>query len=290
MSAHTGRARRGFSLIELIITLVLVSIIGVAAGRLLMSQTRFYTRLSGQRDARSVTRGARNIIQTELSMVEAGGGVTAASNSSLTVRVPYAWGVYCSASTMMRLPVDAAMYSMATLAGYAIRDTMNTTTGAYTYTATTTAPTTGGTTATDCMTTAGITAPTDGAYLSLSPAVSFPTPAANYGPGSPMFLYQTITYSFAASALVPGKLGLFRSVGGGTPEELLAPFDATAQFYYYSLNTATASVTVPALTDIRGVELHLNAQSPNRASNRAEPESASITTSIFFRNRMRTDS
>lgn len=273
-AAGLRRARRGFSLIELIITLVLVSIIGVAAGRLLMSQTRFYTRLSAQRDARSVTRNARNIVQTELSMVEAGGGVVAASNDSITVRMPYAWGVYCSASTIVRLPVDSAMYAMATLAGYAIKDT--TAAGVYVYTASTTAPTAG--TATDCTTTAGITAPTDGIYLGLSPAVTGTA-------GAPIFLYQVITYKFAASALVPGKLGLYRRVGTGTPEELVAPFDTSAKFRYYDLYADTAQTTVPTLTNIRGVEVQLDAQSINRSSGRSTPESASIRTAIFFRNR-----
>ena len=274
MTPDPRRARRGFSLIELIITLVLVSIIGVASGRLLMSQTRFYTRLSAQRDARSVTRNARNIVQTELSMVEAGGGVIAASNDSITVRMPYAWGVYCAGSTMMRLPVDSAMYAMASLAGYAIKDT--TSTGVYAYTATTTAPTSG--TATDCTTTAGITAPTDGAYLSLSPS---PTGTA----GAPMLLFQIVTYKFAASALVSGKLGLYRRIGTGTPEELVAPFDTSTKFRYYELNASTAQTTVPALANIRGVELKLDAQSISRSSGRSEPESASISTAIFFRNR-----
>jgi len=278
MSTDLRRSRRGFSLIELLITLVLVSIIGVAAGRLLMSQTRFYTRLSGQRDARSVTRNARNIVQTELSMVEAGGGVVAASNSSITVRVPYAWGVFCANSTMMRLPVDSAMYAMATIGGYAIKDT--TAVGVYAYTATTTAPTTG--TATDCTATAAITAPANGAYLSLSPAVTLP---ALSGAGAPMFLYQSVTYSFAASALVPGKLGLFRQVGAGTPEELVAPFASSAMFRFYNLNASTAQTTVPTLANIRGVELQLDAQSINRASNKSTPESSSFTIAIFFRNR-----
>ncbi|MEK7240346.1 MAG: type II secretion system protein [Gemmatimonadota bacterium] len=274
MTPDSRRARRGFSLIELIITLVLVSIIGVASGRLLMSQTRFYSRLSAQRDARSVTRNARNIVQTELAMVEAGGGVVAASNDSITVRMPYAWGVYCAGGTVLRLPVDSAMYAMASLAGYAIKDT--TTAGVYAYTATTTAPTAG--TATDCTTTAGITAPTDGAYLSLSPS---PTGTA----GAPVLLYQLITYKFAASGLVSGKLGLFRRVGTGAAEELVAPFDTTAMFRYYNLYADTAQTTVPTLTNIRGVELKLDAQSINRSSGQSAPESASIRTAIFFRNR-----
>lgn len=277
MTAPTPRRlRRGFSLVELLITLVLVSIIGAAAGNLLMSQTRFYSRLAGQKDARSVTRNARNIIQTELSMVEAGGGVTAASNDSIRVRLPYIWGIYCSSNTMMYLPYDSAMTAMATLAGYAIKDTS--TTGVYAYTATTTAPTAG--TATDCTgAPTSITAPTNGGYLTLSPAVTGTA-------ASPMFLYQVVTYTFGTSAIVPGKRGLYRRIGDGAAEEILAPFDTSAKFRYYNLYADTAQTTVPTLANIRGVELQLDAQSASRTGGQTTPESVSLKTAIFFRNRV----
>lgn len=269
------RARRGFSLVELIITLVLVAIIGAAAGRMLMSQTRFYSRLAGQKDARSVTRNARNIVQTELSIVEAGGGVVSASNDSIRVRVPYISGVFCSASTMMYLPYDSAMAAMATFGGYAIKDT--TTTGIYVYTSGSTAPTAG--TASNCTgAPTNITAPTNGGYFSVSGSAG--TAA------SPMFLYQIITYRFGTSAIVPGKIGLFRRVGNGTAEEILAPFDTSAKFRYYNMYSDTAQTTVPSFANIRGVEVKLDAQSASRAGGQSQPESVSIKTAIFFRNRV----
>jgi prepilin-type N-terminal cleavage/methylation domain-containing protein len=273
---RTGvRRRRGLTLIELIITLVLVAIIGAAAGRLLISQTRFYTRLSAKKDARQVTRNAMNIMQTELSMVEAGNGVVAATNDSVTVRMPYAWGVFCSSATMLVLPVDSALFAMATFAGYAIKDT--TATGAYTYTASGTTPTAG--TATNCTGLASpITAPTNGSYLSVS--------GSSGTQGAPMFLWQTITYKFANSTLFSGQRGLYRRVGTGTPEEILGPFQSTAEFGFYNLYADTAQTTVPTLTDIRGVELRLYAQSQTRASNRATPETVNVKTAIFFRNRV----
>lgn len=276
MTAARTPHRRGFSLVELIITLVLVAIIGAAAGRLLMSQTRFYARLASQKDARSVTRTARNIIQTELSMVEAGGGIVAASNDSIRVRMPIAWGVFCSNSTIMRLPVDSAMRAMATYEGYAIKDT--TPTGTYTYTTSSSAPTTG--TSSNCTASPyNITAPTNGSYLSLSPTATATT-------GAPVFLYQTVTYLFASSGIVPGKRGLYRRIGTGTAEELLAPFDTSAKFRFYRLYSDTAQTTVPSLANIRGIEVKLDAQSPNRASGQASRESVSIKTAIFFRNRV----
>lgn len=276
MPRSPGRTRRGFSLIELLITIVLVAIIGVAAGRMLISQTRFYSRLAGQKDARSVTRNARNIIQTELAMVQAGNGVVAASNDSIRVRMPILWGVLCSNSTIMNLPYDSAVFAMASYAGYALKDT--TAAGTYTYTTATTAPTAG--TATNCTNApVNITAPPNGGYLSLSPAVTGTA-------GSPIFLYQEVTYKFASSGIVSGKRGLFRRVGNGAYEELLAPFDTTAKFRFYNLFDDVAQTAVPALANIRGVELMLDAQSPTRTSGRENPETASITTAIFFRNRV----
>ncbi|MBI5600712.1 MAG: prepilin-type N-terminal cleavage/methylation domain-containing protein [Gemmatimonadetes bacterium] len=270
------RARRGFSLIELLITIVLVGIIGVAAGRMLMSQTRFYSRLAGQKDARSVTRNARNIIQTELAMVQADNGVVAASNDSIRVRMPIMWGVFCSNSTIMYLPYDSAMFAMASYAGYAIKDT--TAAGTYSYTSASSAPTAG--TATNCTASpVDITAPTNGGYRALSPT-------ATATAGSPVFLYQEVTYKFASSGLFSGKRGLFRRVANGTYEELLAPFDTSAKFRFYNLFADTAQTAVPTLANIRGVELMLDAQSPTRTSGQSNPETASIKTAIFFRNRV----
>jgi hypothetical protein len=190
--------------------------------------------------------------------------------------MPIAWGVFCSSSTIMRLPVDSAFRAMATYEGYAIKDT--TANGTYTYTSASSAPTTG--TATNCTSSpVSITAPADGGYLSLSPT-------ATATAGSPVFLYQIVTYRFGASGIVSGKLGLFRRIGNGTAEELLAPFDTSAKFRFYNLYADTAQTTVPTLANIRGVELMLDAQSANRVSGQANPESVSIKTAIFFRNRV----
>lgn len=269
------RRRRGMSLIELLITMVLVAIIGAAAGRLLTSQTQYFARMSAKREARSVTRNAMNLLQTELSMVDPAGGLVAASADSIKVNMPYAWGLFCSSNTMMMLPVDSAMYAMATYAGYAIKDT--TATGAYTYTASGTAPTTG--TASNCTgMTYPITAPTNGVYLSVS--------GSSGTAGAPMLLYQVITYKFASSGLFPGKRGLFRKVGSATADEILGPFESTARFNFYQLTNTTSQPTVPSPPNtMRGIELKLDAASPTRASNRATNETISLTTAIFFRNR-----
>lgn len=209
-------------------------------------------------------------------MVQANNGVVAASNDSIRVRMPILWGVFCSNSTIMYLPFDSATFAMASYAGYAIKDT--TAAGTYTYTSASSAPTAG--TATDCTAApVNITAPTNGGYRTLSPT-------ATATAGSPVFLYQEVTYKFASSSLFSGKRGLFRRVANGAYEELLAPFDTSAKFRFYNLFADTAQTTVPTLANIRGVELMLDAQSPTRTSGQANPETASIKTAIFFRNRV----
>lgn len=270
------RSRRlGMSLIELIISLVVVGIIGASITRLLTSQTRFFSKLSLARDARSVTRQARNLVQSELSMVDVGAGVVAASSDSITVHVPVAFGLYCSGGTMMVLPTDSMYLAAATISGFALKDTSEA--GPYVYT---TLTSTASGTASNC-TGAGvqITAPTGGAYRNLTPS---PTGTA----ASPMFLYQDVTYKFAASTLSSGRIGLWRRVGTGAYAEIVAPFDTTARFRFYRLYADTAQSAVPTLTEIRGIEVVLDALAPSPTPGQAPSrESSSIKTAIFFRNR-----
>lgn len=264
------------SLIELLISLVVVAIIGASITRLLMTQTRFFSKLSLARDARSVTRQARNLVQTELTMVEPANGIVAASRDSITVRIPVAFGLYCSSGTMMVLPTDSAYVASANVDGFAIKDTSAT--GSYTYTALTARA--AGTSANCTGGSIQITAPSGGTYTNLTPS---PTGTQ----ASPMFLYQTVTYKFAASTLVSGKIGLWRKGGTGSYAEIVAPFDTSAKFRFYNLYSDTSQAGVPSpLSNMRGVELDLDALAPQVTPGQAPTrESSSVKTAIFFRNR-----
>ena len=268
--------RRGMSLVELLIALVVTSIIGVSITRLLTTQTRFFAKMSLGRDARTVTRQARNLLQTELAMIEVGGGIVAASNDSITVRVPVAWGLYCASGTAMFIPTDSMYLAAASYDGFAIKDT--TALGAYTYT---TLTSTAAGTATNCTGgTVQITAPTGGFYKNLTPS-----PVGTQA--SPLFLYQTVTYKFAASTLFSGQRGLWRKASSGAYSEIVAPFDTSAKFRYYNLYSDTAQTTVPSpVSNIRGVEVDLNAKSPNSTPGQSpNRETSTVKTAIFFRNR-----
>jgi hypothetical protein len=118
-----------------------------------------------------------------------------------------------------------------------------------------------------------------------------PTVPAGAGLGTPVFIYSRIRYEFKASTAVPGKLGLYRTQiaanGNETQEELVAPFDATANWKFFTVNGGNVAVdAAPAqLSDIRGLELHLDGLSEYRAPGKSTYETAPFTTAVFFKNR-----
>jgi len=266
--------RRGFSLAEVLVAVVLLGIVGMGLSRLLVSQTRFFSRSAGARDARAVTRNALNIVRDEMRMIEPH-GISAATTTSITVDVPYAMGVYCSASTATFVPIDSLTRANAVFRGYAYRDTaLN---SPFTYAASTTAPSAG--VETLCTGAPGITPIAGGQTLLLSPA--FPALAA----GAPVFVYQTIRYELAASTLVPGRTALWRTVTGGPAEEIAVPFQNTAIFQFYVSGSSTSQASAPGtLSTITGIELVLVGESARVSPGTGVPELQPVRLSIFFRN------
>lgn len=277
MTRHGPRGS-GFTLIEVMIALIVLAIVGTVLTRLMTSQMRYFQMQSAQKAARSTSRGSLRVVAGDLRMLEATGGVTSATSTQLVVKVPYAFGVVCSGSTISLLPVDSLVYAQAAFAGYAWKDTSQA--GVYTYVASSTAPVAGS--ASTC-TAPGvqITTLTNGQVLTLAPAVPVTATA-----GAPVFLFETVTYEFKASALVSGKQALWRTVTGGSADELAVPFDTSARFRYYALDSDTSQITVPPVANIRGVDLQLDALSENLVAGRAAPEAAKLRTSVFFRNRI----
>ena len=285
--------RRGFTLVELLISMIVTAIIGAALVRMVLSQARFMDQQEAYREARSVSRGGINRLLSDLRAVEASGGLVAAAagGQDFTVRVPYAFGILCGIAanvyTVSLLPVDSTMFAEPGYTGFAIRSNAN---GTYSYYPS------------NVLNLAGTTALClNGLYDSIhtvpalngSPAgrvVNITKTGAAIMPpplrGSVVYLYRHIRYEFKASVAVPGRTGLWRTmVTGGATEELAAPFDATARVNFYNLNVTPAQSAVPTLTNVRGLELLLNGMSERTPSGSAAPKSANMTTSVFFENR-----
>lgn len=264
--------RRGLSLVEVLIAIVLLGIVGAGITRMLSSQLRFFASGSNSRDARSVSRNALNLTRSELRMVEPR-GILAATRDSLTIRVPYLMGLYCSASTAMFVPTDSLSLATAQYGGYAWRDT--TSGSAYTYVVQTAALSVG---ASALCTGVGLATIPNGTIRTVAPVLGV------LAPGAPFFLWQTVTYKFATSTLVPGRRALWRRAGSAAYEEVAVPLDTASRFNFYTTGT-TSSTTVPSpLNTMRGIEILLYGESERTSPGKTTPEESLQRVSIFFRN------
>ena len=290
MKRNRMNNRRGFSLIELLVAVVLLGIVGGALSRLMVDQMRFFDRVQVQRGARSAARNSMNVMLSELRMVQDSGGIIdiGTDNKSITALVPYRFGVICATSgtttTVSMLPGDSLTLSLAVYGGYGWRSRS---TGRYTLVQTTSTPGASAS-ATKCTGTgsgeAGISTVTiNGRTGNIYDITSSSIPTT-MGPGQPIMFFQKIKYSFASSSLFPGKYGLFRTVNDGTPEELMAPYASSARFRYYQAGDDTSRTTAPSLANIRGVALVLTTEGARKAAGQTSDSQNQMVTSIFFKN------
>lgn len=281
------KSRAGFTLVEVLIALTLTAVLGAVFMGAFVTQTRFFDHQEKVGAARAVSRGALNIMMSEMRMVELGGGVVATpTNDELEIRVPYVFGMVCSTAgnllKLSTLPGDLSGIGDMDFSGYAYRMAN----GSYTY----------------------IESPITASPIDpLDPAGPVACDAAGVVPGSgvvpggvvlttalgsgspaiaaPAFLYRRIKYEFAPSSVVSG-VALWRHVDGETnPEELIAPFDTTAKFRFFESDAAVAQDAVPAtLSNITGIEIVLDALS-ERPNSDGSHQVVPLTTAVHFKNR-----
>lgn len=92
-----ARARRGYSMVELMIALVMLSAIGLVASRLMLGQQRFYQRTNEQMGVRRELRTALSLLPSELrSISSSGGDIRTFDNNSITFRSVLGIGVVCA--------------------------------------------------------------------------------------------------------------------------------------------------------------------------------------------------
>lgn len=268
---------RGFTLVELLVGMAVTTILGVALARILISDSRFVGRQEAMMDARHASRAAMSIMSVELRMVGAG-GLVAATPDSVTVQVPYAFGVTCNTSgtdlIASLMPPDSLMYATAVLAGMAWRNN----TGVYNQVP--------GVTVTSSVDFAAC----DSDSVRVVPGGELIAiagiPGTPPGPGQIMYLYQTITYRFATSTELPGRVGLWRRVDALAAEEMVAPFDSSAGFGCLVGSNLQVQTCPPGggLTTVRGLELRLGGESEFDSPQTGEPERFRLATKIPFLN------
>ena len=93
------RARRGFTLTELMITVVLFGLVMAVLMRVIVRQQKFYRSANEVIDTRTQVRQAMSVLPLDLRGVSSiGADIKAISDSSITVLATYATGVICSIS------------------------------------------------------------------------------------------------------------------------------------------------------------------------------------------------
>jgi len=278
----TAKNRKGLSIAELIVGMVILSIIGMALTRVMVMQARYFDHQKQGNLARNVSRGPLNRLISDIRMVEAEGGITAASATAITGRVPFALGVVCSSdasgTTISLLPVDSAMYAEPGYSGYAWRNGQ----AKYRYIMGGSSISAG--TLATC-TAAGITT-----LSSELAKVIYISPKLNDSAtvGTPVFLLRNITYEFKPSTLVPNGIGLYRTVvNAGTSEELSAPYASNAAFKFFVGSALTAQTAPPAnLSTLRGIELNMTGMSEKKPRQAIAEAPAPFVTAVFFKNRL----
>jgi prepilin-type N-terminal cleavage/methylation domain-containing protein len=278
-------ARRGFTLVELLIGMIILGIIGAALTKLFLSQSRFFDQQSQLRRARLVSRMAVNAALSDLRMVEGTGGVVSATAAQVTLRVPYAMGIVCansaSQTTLALFPVDSVMYATAGFSGYAWRDSL----GNISYVE---AGTSLAADNVSVCTAANVTVLPTGRAVAVTPALPASLPAVT-AVGTPVFLIQRLTYEFKASVALPGRTALWRTVvATAQTDELVAPFDSSAKFRFFTGGSDTAQAAVPSpLSTMRGLELNFTSQSDHAPWATTAPERSQTVTAVFFNNQLK---
>ena len=93
------RARRGFTLTELMITVVLFGLVMAVLMRVIVRQQKFYRSANEVIDTRTQVRQAMSVLPLDLRGVSSiGADIKAISDSSITVLATYGTGVICSMS------------------------------------------------------------------------------------------------------------------------------------------------------------------------------------------------
>jgi type II secretory pathway pseudopilin PulG len=284
------RRRAGTTLIELLISMVVVAIIGAALTRTMISSNRFIEKIESGRESRGTARAAVNLAATELRMVSAGTGVESATDSSVTVRVPFRMGLVCSATVgspaIMIAAFQPADTTIASTSlgynGYAWLQTS----GEYRYVTGASTPIGGG--SSFCTNApASMSLVTGGSVLAMfGGTIASAIPVA-----TPIVLWRRVVYEFGPSVAMPGRTAFWRrtldNAGNVTQsDELAAPVNTASRFGFFINNNRTSSDTVPtALGNLRGLELRVRGESVRTTRGEVQAAQSRIVSAIFFLNR-----
>jgi hypothetical protein len=213
--------------------------------------------------------------------------LVAATRDSLTLRLPYTFGMACQTSggttVATLMPTDSLMYASAVPEGLAWRDSSS---QAFTDPALITGITVAPSTNVAACATDSIRQIPGSRLIGIGGIGGVNIPPS----GSLLYLYETVTYKFAPSADLPGRRGLWRKAGAAAYEEIAAPFDTSASFRFLTgpwmaVDARTSFVSQAARDSVRGVELRLYGASVSTPEGRPAPALFRLRTQVAFMNK-----
>lgn len=275
------RAIRGFTLVEVLITIVVAGVLGGALLSLVLGQQRFYTTSDNALLAQQNVRAAVDLMAAELRMASPDDIVFAGADS-VVVRFDLVRAVVCDTLAGSNGQADVFVYDSVTNANLASAFRGTAYSGpydsAFVYgdSFTPTVASTGGTAQTNCR--------NNGADPnSTASAGDFRRTsgwAGEYGltpqRGSLVRWYGVLSYRMGASTSSPGSDAIWRN-----DQELVTPFETGARFRYVMVNGSVRnSVTGPSLANIREIRVQVVATGTGTAFNVSRP----VTYDIPLRN------
>ncbi|HET7275749.1 MAG TPA: type II secretion system protein [Longimicrobiaceae bacterium] len=275
----------GFTLIELLIALVISGILAGSIFQVIKGESIFVRMHSAQEEVQQNSRGALELIGSELRAVPPG-GLETAEPDGLTVHAPRVWGLVCAAPSggviTVVLPEVAGLNYTPTsgsgLAAYVTADSAWTSASA-TVTAV-------GPAATDC----GGQPVAPGSVARTFSVASMATTAAGTAPavGDPVYFFDRVSYELATSSR-PG-LWIRRKIGTGSFEPLAGPIAEDGLKFIYCCNSvganfSSAAPLTPAERDsTTRIAIIVEAESHSTVNGIAQTEGD--TTTVYLRNRL----
>lgn len=267
--------RRGFTLVEILVALVISGILATVIFQLLQGQSRFVATQSSREEVQQNARGGLDLITSEMRGVPPG-AVVAGSNNMIEFLAPKAWGLLCSVSSpytvlFPQLPATAVFTSEPASARLVFP------TG-----------TPGGWTA---RTVSGVpaAATTATACSALNPEgpVAMYTVSAGAAPasvqvGDRVFLARQTVYDAAVES--GGTVAWLRRNNGTNQEAILGPLASATTGLVFTFRDANgavlSSVNSTNNTNIRSVEVQLTTQSRSKAGGAYQLEEAKQTVNL----------
>lgn len=261
--------RRGFTLIEALIAMLLATLIVALVGSIFLAQNNFYADVVRRSEAQDDVRSVIELVSTDVRSASPV-GIGVADSLAFAYRTPLSMGMVCGLSgsaARAYLPSGAAGIDSLHVTGYGLREFD----GSWTYYAadwSTLYSGSGDAPAGTCEEAGMDTVGVPGShFIELADVAA--SPYSSPGRGSGIMLFRFLRLEIADSGLAPGSLGLYRGTHGEVLVEFASGLGERTHFEYrlQGSNSYVSQVPGSDLDRINSVRIvaHAVSQDPDPA-------------------------